>query len=330
MASDQNAMAAPAPANHNTLKTVLAWLLGQSTLLVLIVLSTVIALLVPDFLKVNNLLNVLRQVSITGIVAVGMTFVIISGGIDISVGSTVALGGVVAVASLTAGAGVALSIVAALVVGLAVGCLNGGIIAFAKVSPFVTTLGAMYIIRGMTLVITNGQAFWGLPRNFSVIGTGYLWGIPIPVLIMATIYVAGAILLRSFVFGRHVLAVGGDEEAARLCGIPVRAVKMMTYGLCGMLAAAAGVILAGRLGSAQPSVGDGYELIAIAATVIGGTSLTGGKGTIVGTLLGAIILGIVGNALNLWGVASFYQTVIVGAIVLIAVLSDKIRARNRE
>ncbi len=330
MVSDQKALAPPAPSHRSTLNSLLAWLLSQSTLLVLLALSTVVALLVPNFLSVNNLLNVLRQVSITGIVAVGMTFVIISGGIDISVGSTVALGGVVAVACLTAGFGVALSILVALVVGLGVGCINGGIIAFAKVSPFVTTLGAMYIIRGMTLVLTNGQAFWGLPRNFAQIGTGYLFGVPIPVLIMTAIYIAGAILLRFFVFGRHVLAVGGDEEAARLCGVPVKGVKTMTYGLCGMLAAAAGVILAGRLGSAQPSVGDGYELIAIAATVIGGTSLTGGKGTIVGTLLGTIILGIVSNALNLWGVASFYQIVIVGTIVLIAVLADKIRARNRE
>jgi ribose transport system permease protein len=330
MASDDSTLTAPTPAHGGAARSVLSAVLSQSTLLVLLVLGSVIALLIPEFLTVNNLLNVLRQVSITGIVAVGMTFVIITGGIDISVGSTVALGGVVAVACLTAGWGVALAILAALVVGLGVGMFNGGIIAYARVSPFVTTLGTMYVIRGMTLVVTNGEAFWGLPPQFARIGTGYFLGIPIPVIIMLAIYLAGFVLLRYFVFGRYVLAVGGDEEAARLCGISVKREKMLTYGLCGMLSATAGVILAGRLGSAQPSVGTGYELIAIAATVIGGTSLTGGKGTIIGTLIGTVILGIVSNALNLWGVASFYQTVIIGSIVLVAVLADKLRKKNRE
>jgi ribose transport system permease protein len=323
-------MSVPGQSSRSVAGGLLAWLLSQSTILVLLVLGTVIALLIPEFLTVNNLLNVLRQVSITGIVAVGMTFVIISGGIDISVGSTVALGGVVAVACLTAGFGIPLAILAALAVGSAVGAINGGLISFARVSPFVTTLGTMYVIRGMTLVVTNGQAFWGLPPEFARIGQGYALHVPIPVIIMLMIYLAGYVLLRFFVFGRHVLAVGGDEEAARLCGIPVKGTKTMTYALSGMLAAVAGVILAGRLGSAQPSVGEGYELIAIAATVIGGTSLTGGKGTIMGTLIGTIILGIVSNALNLWGVASFYQTVIIGGIVLAAVLADKLRKKNRE
>jgi ribose transport system permease protein len=314
-------MSVPGQSSRSVAGGLLAWLLSQSTILVLLVLGTVIALLIPEFLTVNNLLNVLRQVSITGIVAVGMTFVIISGGIDISVGSTVALGGVVAVACLTAGFGIPLAILAALAVGSAVGAINGGLISFARVSPFVTTLGTMYVIRGMTLVVTT---------EFARIGQGYALHVPIPVIIMLMIYLAGYVLLRFFVFGRHVLAVGGDEEAARLCGIPVKGTKTMTYALSGMLAAVAGVILAGRLGSAQPSVGEGYELIAIAATVIGGTSLTGGKGTIMGTLIGTIILGIVSNALNLWGVASFYQTVIIGGIVLAAVLADKLRKKNRE
>ncbi len=328
MVSDSSTITVPAEAEPSTVTRVLTVLVNQSTLLVLLLLVTVTALLIPEFLTVNNLLNVLRQVSITGIVAVGMTLVIITGGIDISVGSTVALGGVAAVACLTAGFGVPLSIIFALVVGFAVGAINGGVIAYANVSPFVTTLGTMYIIRGMTLVITNGEALWGLPPEFARIGTGYLFGIPIPVLIMLSVYLAGFVLLRYFVFGRYVLAVGGDEEAARLCGIPVKGIKMFTYALCGMLAALAGVILAGRLGSAQPSVGASYELIAIAATVIGGTSLTGGKGTMIGTLIGTVILGVVSNALNLWGVASFYQTVIIGSIVLAAVLADKLRKKS--
>ncbi len=328
MVSDNSTMEVSAGSDPSKARRALTVLVNQSTLLVLLVLVTVTAILIPEFLTVNNILNVLRQVSITGIVAVGMTLVIITGGIDLSVGAVVALGGVAAVASLSAGFSVPLSIMFALAVGFGVGAFNGGVIAYANVSPFVTTLGTMYIIRGMTLVVTNGEALWGLPSRFARIGTGYVFGIPIPVLIMLSIYLAGFLLLRYFVFGRYVLAVGGDEEAARLCGIPVKSIKMYTYALCGMLAALAGVILSGRLGSAQPSVGAGYELIAIAATVIGGTSLAGGKGTMLGTLIGTIILGVVSNALNLWGVASFYQTVIIGCIVLAAVLVDKLRKRG--
>lgn len=273
-------------------------------------------------------MNVLRQVSITGIVAVGMTFVIITGGIDISVGSTVALGGIITGLLLKAGAGIIPSIVLALLTGTAVGLFNGVIIAYGRVIPFVSTLGAMYLIRGLTLIIAKGQAIWGLPSTFVSIGTGYFWGIPIPVIITTFIYIAGHILLKYFSFGRYTFAIGGDEEAARLCGVAVKRVKMLNYALCGLLSSVAGVILAGRLGSAQPSVGMGYELIAIASTVIGGTSLVGGRGTIIGTLLGALILGIVSNALNLMGVSPFYQTVITGCIVIIAVLMDTLKQRD--
>jgi ribose transport system permease protein len=303
----------------------LDFVLKQRTLIVLILLCAGVAYFIPPFLTAKNLLNVLRQISITGIVAVGMTFVIVTAGIDISVGAIVALGGVVAVYCLNAGLGVFLAILVGLLAGTLIGLLNGLVIAYGRVSPFVTTLGTLYIFRGLTLVVTKGEAFWGLPPEFAKIGTGYLLGIPIPVIIMVLIYTGGYILLKYFTFGRYVLAIGGDEESARLSGVAVKRVKMFTYGLCGLLSGAAGIILAGRLGSAQPSVGDGYELIAIAATVIGGTSLSGGKGKIFGTFLGAIILGVVSNALNLWGVASFYQTVIIGSIVLVAVLADRIR-----
>jgi ribose transport system permease protein len=183
----------------------------------------------------------------------------------------------------------------------------------------------MSVLRGLTLIIVNGQAVWELPKSFIEIGIGYALGIPIPVIITLIIYLTGQGLLRRFTFGRYALAVGGDEEATRLAGVPVKRVKLLTYVLCGFLSGIAGVILAARLGSGQPSVGVGYELVAIAAAVIGGNALSGGRGTVIGTLIGALILGIVSNALNLWGVAGFYQTVVSGSIVLLAAGADALR-----
>jgi ribose/xylose/arabinose/galactoside ABC-type transport system permease subunit len=312
----------------STVQSLLKFIFDQRILLVLIILCVVIGYFIPSFLTTRNILNVMRQVSITGIVAVGITFVIITGGIDISVGSIVALSGVVAAMSLKAGYGVAPSILFALLAGVAAGLLNGTLISYGKIMPFVATLGTMSVIRGFTLIIVNGQAIWELPEEFLNIGTGYALGIPIPVIITLLIYLGGQILLKRFTYGRYTLAVGGDEESARLSGVAVRRIKLLTYVLCGLLSAVAGVILAARLGSGQPSTGVGYELIAIAAAVIGGNSLSGGRGTVFGTLIGALILGVVGNALNLWGVAGFYQIVVSGAIVILAALADALRKQE--
>lgn len=303
-------------------------LFEQRTLLVLIVLILFVGYMIPTFLTSRNIFNVLRQVSITGIVAVGMTFVIITGGIDISVGSIVALSGVVAAMALKAGLGVAPSVTLALLSGVAAGLLNGTLISYGKIMPFVATLGTMSVIRGLTLIIVNGQAIWELPEGFLNIGTGYALGVPIPVIITVLIYVGGQILLKRFTYGRYTLAVGGDEESARLSGVAVQRVKLLTYVLCGLLSAVAGVVLAARLGSGQPSTGTGYELIAIAAAVIGGNSLSGGRGTVLGTFVGVLILGVVGNALNLWGVAGFWQIVVSGSIVLLAALADALRKKQ--
>ena len=308
-----------------TAAAVLRFVIAQRALLVLIILCVVLGLLLPPFLTTRNILNVLRQISITGIVAVGMTFVIVTGGIDISVGSIVALCGVTTAAALQAELGMVVAILAGLFVGLLVGLLNGVLVSYGRVMPFVATLGTMYLFRGIALIVTGGQAIWNLPDEFMQIGTGYALGIPIPVIITFLIYLGGHLLLHRFTFGRYTLAIGGDEEAARLCGVAVKRTKLLTYGLCGLLSGAAGIVLAGRLGSGQPSVGDGYELTAIAAAVIGGNSLMGGKGTLWGTLMGAIILGVVSNGLNLWGVAPFYQTVVTGCIVIAAVLADQLR-----
>jgi ribose transport system permease protein len=310
------------------ISSVLQFILDQRTLIILIILCAVISYLIPSFLTSKNILNVMRQVSITGIVAVGMTFVIITGGIDISVGSTVALSSVVVAFALKQGFDIPTAMMLALASATVVGAVNGSLVAYGRVLPFVATLGTMYVIRGLALIITNGEAIWNLPKNFLTIGTGYWLGIPIPVIITLFVFVFGHILLRHFTFGRYVLAIGGDEESARLCGVAVKRVKLMAYALCGLLTGLAGIILAGRLGSGQPSVGVGYELVAIAAAVIGGNSLTGGRGTVLGTLIGALILGVVNNALNLWGVASFWQTVVSGCIVLIAVLADTLRKRR--
>lgn len=322
----------PAPISGDRKKTlyspIVQFILNQRTLIVLIILCAIVGYLIPTFLTGKNLFNVLRQVSITGIVAVGMTFVIITGGIDISVGSTVALSSVIVALGLKQGMGIPLSILISLIGGAIVGLINGTLIAYGRVLPFVATLGMMYVIRGFALIITKGQAIWDLPKDFLTIGTGYWLGIPIPVIITLVIYIIGAILLKRFTFGRYVLAIGGDEESARLCGVAVKQVKLLTYMLCGILSGLAGIVLAGRLGSGQPSTGVGYELVAIAAVVIGGTSLAGGRGTVFGTFIGVLILGVVSNALNLWGVASFWQTVISGGIVLIAVLADTLRKRK--
>ncbi|MGI6148807.1 MAG: ABC transporter permease [Limnochordia bacterium] len=314
-----------APGNQLTPRSIVGWILKQRILLVLIALCGIVSLLTPKFLTTTNLINVARQISINGIVAVGMTFVITTGGIDISVGSTVALCGIVAGLLLRSGMPVLIAALAALIVGAVGGLGNGLLVAYGKLLPFVATLGTMNLFRGLLLVISNGQAVWGLPRQFTFIGTGYVLGIPMPVIICAAVFAVGYFLLNHTTIGRFTIAVGGNEEAARLAGVPVRKIKLFVYSFCGLLCGLAGLVLTARLASAQPTAGEGYELTAIASVVIGGTSLLGGKGSIMGTLLGAMVLGVVSNALNLLGISPFYQTMFIGGIVLIAVLFDMLR-----
>ena len=293
--------------------------------LLLIILCVVNGFLLTSFWSVENILNVLRQVSVISIIAVGMSFVIISGGIDISVGSILGICGItVTMALKNYNIPITLSIFLALIVGFAVGLVNGVLVAYGGVLPFVATLGTMYVIRGLALIISGGKAIWGFSDQFMKIGRGFFLGIPIPIIIAFGIYILGYIILTQFTFGRYVLGIGGNQESARLCGVSVKKVKLLVYCFSGLLCGIAGVVLASRLGSGQPNVGYGYELTAIAAAVIGGNSLSGGKGSIFGTMLGALILGVVSNALNLWGAASFYQTVVTGGIVIVAVLADKV------
>lgn len=295
-------------------------------LLGLIVLSVALALTTPHFLTVNNILNVLRQVSINALIALGMTFVILTGGIDLSVGSMLALSGALAAGMIHGGVPAALAVALALFAGAAMGAANGVLVARGRLAPFIVTLATMTVYRGLTLVYTDGRPITGLGDAFGVIGRGYLFDIPLPVLWLGLGFAGSYLLLNSTVFGRHVYAVGGNEEAALHSGVATDRIKIWVYTISGLTAAAGGIILTSRLNSAQPTAGMGYELDAIAAVVLGGTSLSGGRGTLGGTLVGALIIGVLNNGLNLLNVSSFYQQVVKGVVILIAVLLDRSKA----
>ncbi|MGL4534556.1 MAG: ribose ABC transporter permease [Fusobacteriaceae bacterium] len=291
----------------------------------LIIFSIVVSIFNPRFLSINNLLNVLRQTSINSVIAIGMTLVILTGGIDLSVGSVLAITGALCAAMISAGINPMAVIVITLAIGFILGLLNGVFISYAKLQPFIVTLVTMTLLRGATLVYTDGKPIPVRVEGefFENIGGGYLFEIPIPIYIMLALFLVGYYVLNNTKFGRYVYAIGGNEEATKLSGVNTSKYKTLVYGAAGSLAALAGIIVTSRLGSAQPTAGAGYELDAIAAVVLGGTSLSGGVGRIAGTALGAIIIGVLGNALNLLNVSSYYQMMIKAAVILIAVLIDK-------
>ncbi|HEY4544631.1 MAG TPA: ribose ABC transporter permease, partial [Tissierellaceae bacterium] len=267
----------------------------------LIIFSVLISFASPRFLTKSNLLNVFRQTSINAIIAAGMTFVILTGGIDLSVGSILGFSGAIAAGLLAGGVNIFFAIVAALIIGAVAGMFNGIIITKGKVQPFIATLAMMILLRGATLVYTSGRPI-PVPAAttspiFRKIGAGYIAGIPIPIFIMAIIFLVCYLVLTQSKFGRHLYAVGGNEKAAKLSGINTDRIKVLAYTISGILASVAGLIVTSRLSSAQPTAGDGYELDAIAAVVLGGTSLVGGQGSILGTIIGALIIGILNNAL---------------------------------
>ena len=300
------------------------------TMIGLVVLCAVLWILTPHFLTVSNLLNVAEQTSINAVVAVGMTFVILSGGIDLSVGSIVALAGVVLGTALQGGQPLYVAVPLALAAGLACGLANGALISWGGLPPFIVTLGTMSIARGAALLFTEGRPVSGFDPSFRVIATGRLGFIPAPVIVMALVYVVANFVLARTTFGRYVYAIGGNEEATRLSGVAVRFHKTMIYGVSGLMSAVAAVVLTARLNSAQPIAGMMYELDAIAATVIGGTSLMGGDGTLGGTLVGALIMGVLRNGLNLLGVSSFLQQIVIGGVIVVAVLLDTmLKRKNR-
>ena len=309
---------------NNSLKELL---IKYKSLLGLVLLIAVVSILNPAFLSAKNIMNILRQTSVNAVIAAGMTFVILTGGIDLSVGSILGISGAVCASLLVSGQNVVVAVISALVVGAIVGFLNGFIISKGKLQPFIATLATMTVLKGLTLVYTNGNPITlgsnELAMSFGKIGGGTILGIPTPAMIMIVVFMVCYYILHNTRIGRYTYALGSNEEATKLSGLNTDKIKIWVYTISGILASVAGIIITSRLYSAQPTAGSGYELDAIAAVVLGGTSLNGGKGKITGTIVGALIIGVLSNALNILDVSSYYQTMVKGAVILLAVLLDR-------
>lgn len=295
---------------------------------VLLVLVVFMLIKAPNFGTVSNLFNVARSISISAILAAGMTFVIITTGIDLSVGSTIVVSGCIAVLAAQQGLNPLLAILLGMVIGALIGLINGFLIAYCNLAAFIVTLGTMTFMRGLAYTITGGLPIVDNGLNFRALGNGYLFHVPIPFIVMIIVYVVMWIVLDKTKYGSHVYAVGGNAEAARLAGINVKGVLLSVYVIAGLCAGLAGCIFAARVVSAQPTAGDGYEMDAIAAAVLGGTSLMGGKGKIPGTLIGAIIFGVLTTGLVLMNVPFFTQQLVKGIVIIIAVLIDGLKENS--
>jgi ribose transport system permease protein len=304
-------------------------LIGQIPLITLVVLCVVTALLTDRFLSPLNLTNILVQSSIMAVIAIGMTFVIVGGGFDLSVGSTVALAGCIA-AMIMAKFGIAAGVLAGIVAGAGVGLANGLIVAKLGVNPFITTLGTMVLVRGLVYLVTGGAPVGDdeLPTAFIEFGSGRLFGIHYLVWVPAILLAVLSFVMHMTPYGRRIYATGGNREAAFLSGVLVDRIIASTYVWCGALAGAAGVMLTARLQSGQPTAGEFYELTAIAAVVLGGASLHGGEGTLYKSIIGVFIMVVLGNALNLLNVDSYWQRVAIGAVIIAAAAADRLRLRS--
>jgi len=289
----------------------------------------VLALSTPKFFTVSNLLIIGNQVSINALLAFGVTFVIITGGIDLSLGSMVAVTGV---AAATFAHPDTYPLIVPLLVGLgagsAMGAFNGLVVTKSKVPPFIVTLGTMTIGRGLALILSKGRPVSNLSDAFNFIGGGNIAGVPFPIIILLVAFAACSVVLNKTVLGRYMYAVGGNEPAARASGIRVSRVKMWVYTICGLLSALGGILLTSRITTGQPNAGAGFELDAIAAAIIGGTSTSGGTGTMTGTLIGALLIGVISNSLDLLNVTSYYQQVVMGVIIIGAVVLDGVGKRE--
>ncbi|MGI9276527.1 MAG: ribose ABC transporter permease [Endozoicomonas sp.] len=301
-------------------------LFEYKSVIALLIFMVAVSMISDSFFSTNNMLNILRQTSINAIIAVGMTFVILTSGIDLAVGSILALTGALAATMIGLDFNIMLVVTLTLAAGAAMGCLSGLIISKGRVQPFIATLATMTLLRGATMVFTDGRPIstsgGAASEMFSMIGSGYLFGIPFPIYLMALVFGVAWFVLNHTRLGRYVYALGGNESATRLSGINVDRIKLAVYSISGAMSALAGIIVTSRLASAQPTAGTSYELDAIAAVVLGGTSLTGGKGRIMGTLVGVLIIGILNNALNLLNVSSYYQLIAKALVILLAVLVD--------
>lgn len=302
---------------------------ASGVLVALVVLIIAVSLYTDKFLSPFNGQVLARQVSFVGMVALGQTLVLLIGGIDLSVGATAGLCGIIAGLLLTKlGINPYMVLPLTMLFGMGLGLINGGIIAGLRLNPFIVTLATWEIYAGMTMVITEGYPITPLGEKFTIFGKGVILGVPLPIIIYITIGGLLIWMLTQTRFGRNIFAVGGNREAAILAGIRVRRVELIVYGLAGMLASLAGILYASRLDAAQPSVGEGWLMGAITAAILGGTSLRGGQGSIIGTMLGALLLVVLANAIGLANVNAYWQRVIVGGVVLLAVLVDLFRRRD--
>ncbi|MDD3360408.1 MAG: ABC transporter permease [Hespellia sp.] len=289
---------------------------------VIIIIFVAMSFASPVFLTSKNLINIVRQISINGIIAVGMTFVILTGGIDLSVGSVVAITSVICGYLLQNGSNWLVACVVALGIALVFGAFNGFMIAYVGFQPFIATLATVTMGSGIALAFSDGKPFTITNETFLKIGQGYVGPIPIPVILLVIIVAIGLIILKTTTFGRYVFAIGGNKSAAKLSGVRTRRIELMVYMLSSVCAAVVGLILSARISSGQPTAGEGYELDAIAATAIGGTSMSGGLGSLTGTVFGFVILGLMTNSMNLLNINSFYQQIAKGILIILAVFLD--------
>jgi ribose transport system permease protein len=297
----------------------------NGALIGLIVLVIVFTVLSSAFFTGYNAINIARQCSINLILAVGMTMVILTGGIDLSVGGIMAIVGTFVASLLSQGLPLAPVILIGLLIGIAFGMFNGVCVAFGKIPPFITTMATLSIARSLALIYSGGYPITGMPKNFTFIGSGSVGVIPVPVIIAAAIAIFGVFLLRKTVLGRYIYAIGGNEDATRLSGINVKFWTVVTYSLHGLLTGIAGIVLTARMNSGQPTMGQGIELDIIAAVVIGGTSLSGGEGGLLGTIIGTLLITVLNNGLTLLNVNSYLQGLLIGIVILISVFIDKRR-----
>ena len=293
------------------------------SVLILLVICVFATILSPSFLSVTNLFNVFKQITVAGIVGCGMTFVILTGGIDLSVGSILGLSGVLASGVLASTGNTAAAVAVSLIVGVACGAVNGFFVSVCGIPPFISTLGMMTLLRGVILVYTKGSPIPIKVDSYKFFGKGSIAGIPVPVIILIVVFLLAHYILIQTTYGRSVYAVGGNREAARLSGIRVKTSEFLVYTLNGLMCGMAGLILTARLGSAQSTSGTGIEMDAIAAVILGGTSLSGGVGFVLPTVVGAMIMGIIDNILTLMNVNPHATNIVKGAVILIAVLVDK-------
>lgn len=299
-----------------------------SLIILLGILIVLFGILNPVFISLDNLLNIINQISIIGVIALGMTLVVLTGGIDLSVGSLVAFTGLILAKCLMAGMGLPLSILCSLLTGIGLGLINGLIVSYLRVPAFIATLGLMSSVRGSCLYMTDGRAISNLPVSLNQLVTSEIIGIPFPILLFVFLTILFWAFMKFTFWGKYIYAIGGNEKATWLSGIDTKKFKMITYSITGLVCAFGSIILVGKLNSAQPQAGSSYELNVIAAVVIGGASLTGGKGKILGTFLGVLVLGILQNGFSILNISSYFQQILLGILIIFAVLVDNFKIKS--